>query len=150
MKRRKLLLGTTGLLTALAGCNTITGNNKDTDSPNNTTETTPTNSADISVDISTSSQPGQLPPIWRNHSIEDFQAQFQVETSGNVESVNVSNEKVQIGPDSSQWNDNTVTVQPGQMKKKNRNSQQQHLQAALRPRIQHQLLNPHQTTTKST
>ncbi|WP_239639825.1 hypothetical protein [Haloferax gibbonsii] len=117
MKRRQLILGTTGLLTTLAGCNTITGNNKDTDSPNNTTETTPTNSADISVNISTSSQPGQLPPIWRNHSIEDFQAQFTVETSGNVESVNVSNEKVQIGPDSSQWNDNTVTVQPGQMKK---------------------------------
>ncbi|WP_367996101.1 hypothetical protein [Haloferax volcanii] len=115
MKRRHLLLGTTGLLTALAGCNISTGNNGDIANPNNTTETTPTNSADISISISTSSQPGQLPPIWRNHNIADFQAQFQVETSGNVESVNVSNEKVQIGPDSDQWNDNTVTVQPGQM-----------------------------------
>ncbi|WP_147301789.1 hypothetical protein [Haloferax sp. Atlit-48N] len=51
----------------------------------------------------------------RNHNIADFQAQFQVETSGNVESVSISNEKVQIGPDSEQWNDNAVTVQPGQM-----------------------------------
>ncbi|WP_239527688.1 hypothetical protein [Haloferax volcanii] len=116
MKRRHLLLGTTGFLAALAGCNTSTENNEDIANPNNTTETTPTNSADISINISTSSQPDKLPPIWRNHNIADFQAQFQVETSGNVESVNVSNEKVQIGPDSSQWNDNTVTVQPGQMK----------------------------------
>ncbi|WP_146047438.1 hypothetical protein [Haloferax marisrubri] len=115
MKRRHLLLGTTGLLTALAGCNTSTENNGDIPNPNNTTETTPSNSADISISISTSSQPDKLPPIWRNHNIADFQAQFQVETSGNVESVNVSNEKVQIGPDSDQWNDNTVTVQPGQM-----------------------------------
>ncbi|WP_233512145.1 hypothetical protein [Haloferax sp. Atlit-12N] len=115
MKRRHLLLGTTGLLTALAGCNISTENNGDIANPNNTTETTPTNSADISISISTSSQPDKLPPIWRNHNIADFQAQFQVETSGNVESVNVSNEKVQIGPDSDQWNDNTVTVQPGQM-----------------------------------
>jgi hypothetical protein len=110
LKRRQLLLGTTGLLTALAGCNTITGNNQDTDNPD-----TNTTNPDISVSISTETQPSQLPSIWNDHSIEDFQAEFKVETSGGPTQATVSNGKVEINQDSEQWSEGSVTVQPGQM-----------------------------------
>jgi len=110
LKRRQLLLGTTGLFTALAGCNTITGNNQDTDNPD-----TNTTNPDISVSISTETQPSQLPSIWNDHSIEDFQAEFKVETGGSPTQATVSNGKVEISNDSDQWNGNSVTVQPGQM-----------------------------------
>ncbi|WP_229722450.1 hypothetical protein [Haloferax sulfurifontis] len=114
MKRRQLLLGTTGLLTALAGCNTITGNNGGTDNPNNT-ETTPTKETENTVSISTEAQPSKLPSIWGGQSIEEFQAQFSVQTSDEPSSLTVSNGEVELNRDSSQWNQNTVTVQPGQM-----------------------------------
>ncbi|WP_239640649.1 hypothetical protein [Haloferax denitrificans] len=117
MKRRKLLLGATGLLTALAGCNTITENNEDTANPNNATETSPTKRTEITVSISTETDPQQLPSIWEDQNIEDFQARFTVQATGQPDSVTVSNERVEINNTSEQWNGNTVTVQPGQMKK---------------------------------
>ncbi|MFC7059621.1 hypothetical protein [Halovenus salina] len=112
MKRRQLLLGTTGLLTALAGCNSLTEDNNPTTDNNTNTDTA---NPDISVSISTEAEPSQLPSIWNDQSIEDFQAELSVEKSGQPTSVIVSNDKIEIGQDSEQWNGNSVTVQPGQM-----------------------------------
>ncbi|WP_353634418.1 hypothetical protein ABSL23_15420 [Halobacterium sp. NMX12-1] len=112
MKRRQLLLGTTGLLTTLAGCNTITGNNQNTD---NTDTNGNTGNPDISVSISTEAQPSQLPSIWNDQSIEDFQAKFSIEANGDPAQTTVSNGKVEINQGSEQWNGSSVTVQPGQM-----------------------------------
>jgi uncharacterized protein YukE len=117
LKRRQLLLGTTGLLTTLAGCNTITGNNPENNQKTDSPDTTSNNSSnlDISVSISTEAEPSQLPSIWNDQSIEDFQAEFNVETGGGPTKATVSNGKVEINQDSEQWNGSSVTVQPGQM-----------------------------------
>lgn len=111
MKRRNFLAATgTAIATGLAGCNSVTGGNNNDNSGTNTTN------PDISVSISTEAQPSQLPSIWNDQSIEDFQAEFSVEASGQPSSVSVSNEKIEISNDSEQWNGNSVTVQPGQMR----------------------------------
>lgn len=119
-RRRFLALVSGSLTVGVAGCSALTGS-KDTpdEAPPGGTETTETGPSTpaLSVSISTANQPSQLPPIWRDHSIEDFQAQFTVETSGSPESVTVSNGKVELTQDSAQWADGMLTVQPGQMKR---------------------------------
>jgi len=119
-RRRFLALVSGSLTVGVAGCSALTGS-KDTsdEAPPGGTETTETGTSTpaLSISISTANQPSQLPPIWRDHSIEDFQAQFTVETFGSPESVTVSNGKVELTQDSAQWTDGTLTVQPGQMKR---------------------------------
>jgi len=102
-----------GLTAGLAGCNSLT----DTGStPDRSAQTgTSSGDADITVSISTESQPAQLPPLWDNHRIEDFQATFTVETSGGPTQVTVSNGNIEINRESGQWSGDSVTVQPGQM-----------------------------------
>ena len=103
-----------GLTTGLAGCNSLTDTEPSPGSSEqngNSTNETP----DISVSISTEAEPSQLPSIWNDQNIEDFQAEFSVETSGGPTQATVSNGKVEISNDSEQWNGNSVTVQPGQM-----------------------------------
>lgn len=111
MKRREFLAGTgTAIATGLAGCNSVTGGNDNDDNSGGTTD-----NPDISVSISTEAEPSQLPSIWNDQSIEDFQAEFKVETNGGPAQATVSNEKVEINQDSEQWSEGSVTVQPGQM-----------------------------------
>ena len=107
------LLGV-GLTAGLAGCNSLTDTEPSPDSSEQNGNSTNEN-PDISVRISTEAEPSQLPSIWNDHSIEDFQAEFTVETGGQPSSVSVSNENVEINNDSEQWNGSSVTVQPGQM-----------------------------------
>jgi len=107
------LLGV-GLTAGLAGCNSLTGTESSPDSSEQNGNSTNGN-PDISVSISTEAEPSQLPSIWNDHSIENFQARFTVETGGQSSSVLVSNEKVDINDESEQWNGNSITVQPGQM-----------------------------------
>ena len=111
MKRRGFLAATgTAIATGLAGCNSVTGgDNNDDNSGGNT------GNPDISVSISTEAQPSELPSIWNDQSIEDYQAKFKVETGGGPAQATVSNGKVEISNESDQWNGNSVTVQPGQM-----------------------------------
>ncbi|WEL23516.1 hypothetical protein [Candidatus Nanohalovita haloferacivicina] len=110
MKRRGFLAATgTAIATGLAGCSGVTGGNNNNNREGSTSKT------NISVSISTEAEPSQLPSIWNDQSIEDFQAEFSVETSGGPTQATVSNGKVEINQESEQWNSNTVTVQPGQM-----------------------------------
>ncbi|WP_218778831.1 hypothetical protein [Halobacterium hubeiense] len=102
-----------GLTAGLAGCNRLTDTGS---SPDRSAQTgTSSGDADITVSISTESQPAQLPPLWDDHRIEDFQAAFTVETSGGPTQVTVSNGNVEINRESGQWSGDSVTVQPGQM-----------------------------------
>jgi len=107
------LLGV-GLTAGLAGCNSLTDTESSPDSSEQNGNSTNGN-PDISVSISTESEPSQLPSIWNDHSIEDYQAEFTVETGGSPAQATVSNGKVEINQDSEQWNEDSVTVQPGQM-----------------------------------
>jgi len=113
-RRNILSLLGVSLTTGLAGCNSLT----DTESPpgsseqnGNSTNETP----DISVSVSTKTQPSQLPSIWTNQSITEFQAEFIVETTGQPDSISLSNGNVESDRDSEQWNGDSVTVQPSQM-----------------------------------
>ncbi|MDL0135372.1 hypothetical protein PNP85_03325 [Halobacterium salinarum] len=106
------LLGV-GLAAGLAGCNRLTDTGSSSDSAGQTG--TSSGDADITVSISTESQPAQLPPLWDDHRIEEFQAEFAVATSGGPTQVTVSNGNVEINRESGQWNGDSVTVQPGQM-----------------------------------
>ena len=111
MKRRKFLAATAAAATTgIAGCNSVTeGKDSNDDSGSNT------GNPDISVSISTEAQPSELPSIWEDQNIEDFQAEFSIETSGGPTQATVSNGKVEISNDSEQWNGSSITVQPGQM-----------------------------------
>ena len=113
-RRRDILsLFGVGLTASLAGCNSLT----DTESSPDSSEQNGNGNGDaaISVSISTETEPSQLPSIWSGQSIEAFQAEFSVETSGSPTQTTVSNGNGEITPESAQWNGNTVTVQPGQM-----------------------------------
>ncbi|CQH64062.1 uncharacterized protein HHUB_4265 (plasmid) [Halobacterium hubeiense] len=102
-----------GLTAGLAGCNRLTDTGS---SPDRSAQTgTSSGDADITVSILTESQPAQLPPLWDDHRIEDFQAAFTVETSGAPSQVTVSTGSVEINRESGQWDSDSVTVQPGQM-----------------------------------
>ncbi|GGC63757.1 hypothetical protein [Haloferax sulfurifontis] len=102
-----------GLTTSLAGCNSPT---EPEPAPDSSAQTeTRSGDGDISISISTETQPSELPSIWEDQSIEDFQAQFKVETTGGPTQATVSNGKIEINNDSEQWNGSNVTVQPGQM-----------------------------------
>ncbi|WP_239640809.1 hypothetical protein [Haloferax sulfurifontis] len=102
-----------GLTTGLAGCNSPT---EPEPAPDSSAQTeTRSGDGDISISISTETQPSELPSIWEDQSIEDFQAQFKVETTGGPTQATVSNGKIEINKDSEQWNGSNVTVQPGQM-----------------------------------
>jgi len=114
-RRSVLSLLGMGLTVGLAGCTSLTGTEPAADGSeqdgNGTNET-----ANLSIRISTEAQPSQLPSIWTDsESIEDFQTEFSVGTSGSPTQATVSNEQVEIGQDSDQWNGDSVTVQPGQM-----------------------------------
>jgi hypothetical protein len=112
--RRDILSGLGVSLTAgLAGCNRLTDTGSSPDSAGQTG--TSSGDAEITVSISTESQPAPLPPFWADHRIEDFQAVFTVETSGAPSQVTVSTGSVEINRGSAQWDGDSVTVQPGQM-----------------------------------
>jgi len=108
---------------SLAGCNQLTDGTND----DNGNDETATSNPDISVSISRESEPDKLPSIWTDHSVEDYQAEFAVETSGAPEQVTITNGEVELDRDSKQWNGNSVTVQPGQM-----NSGEQEFTAIVR------------------
>ena len=106
MKRRGFLAATgTAIATGLAGCNSVTGGN---DSDENSGSST--GNPDISVSISTEAEPSQLPSIWNDQNIEDHQAHFSVETSGNPETttINTGTTELEAKP-------GETTVQPGQL-----------------------------------
>ncbi|WP_353635535.1 hypothetical protein ABSL23_15935 (plasmid) [Halobacterium sp. NMX12-1] len=112
--RRDILSGLGVSLTAgLAGCNSLTDPGSSSDSAGQAG--TSSGDAEITVSISTESQPAPLPPLWDDHHIEDFQAVFTVETSGAPSQVTVSTGSVEINRESAQWDGDSVTVQPGQM-----------------------------------
>nr|WP_255313482.1 hypothetical protein [Halobacterium sp. GN101] len=99
----------------LAGCSRLSGTAPAADGPDQS-ENTASDPPEISISISTEAEPAQLPSVWTDSkSIEEFQAQFSVETSGQPTQAAVSNGNVEISQDSEQWNGTSVTVQPGQM-----------------------------------
>ncbi len=115
-RRRILSLLGASLSVGLAGCNTNTEPGG-TDTQTEGTEDRETDTPNITIRISTQTQPAQLPSIWTaSQRIEDYQARFAVTTSGQPTSLTVSNGRVELTPDSQQWQENSVTVQPGQLK----------------------------------
>nr|WP_318655320.1 hypothetical protein [Halobacterium salinarum]WJK64844.2 hypothetical protein QSJ49_11640 [Halobacterium salinarum] len=104
-----------GVAVGLAGCSRLSGTAPAADGPDQS-ENTASDPPEISISISVEAEPAQLPSIWTDSkSIEEFQAQFSVETSGQPTQAAVSNGDVEISQDSEQWNGTSVTVQPGQM-----------------------------------
>jgi hypothetical protein len=115
LNRRQFLFGTTGLLASLAGCNTTTTETDPDTTPDTATTATSTPSPEIAVQISTTAHPDPLPSIWTDQRIDGYTAEFTVKTSGQPAQRSVRTERVELSPDSEQWTDNSVTVQPDQM-----------------------------------
>nr|WP_318655345.1 hypothetical protein [Halobacterium salinarum]WJK64803.1 hypothetical protein QSJ49_12845 [Halobacterium salinarum] len=104
-----------GVAVGLAGCSRLSGTAPAADGSDQSGNTA-SDPPEISISISTEAEPAQLPSIWTDsESIEEFQARFSVETSGQPTQAAVSNGDVEISQDSEQWNGTSVTVQPGQM-----------------------------------
>jgi hypothetical protein len=107
-----------GLTTGVAGCSSLMATD---DSPASSEQPTPNTTATeadspaVAIELSTTSQPSQLPPIWDGHDISAFQARFSVDTSGQPAQITLANERVELTRRSEQWTDNTVTVEPGQL-----------------------------------
>ncbi|MDL0137898.1 hypothetical protein PNP85_00005, partial [Halobacterium salinarum] len=105
-----------GVAVGLAGCSRLSGTAPAAEGSDQS-ENTASDPPEISISISTEAEPAQLPSIWTDsESIEEFQARFSVETSGQPTQAAVSNGDVEIRQDSEQWNGTSVTVQPGQMR----------------------------------
>ncbi|WP_188423564.1 hypothetical protein [Haloferax sulfurifontis] len=108
-----------GLTTGVAGCSRLRGATDDSSDNSGRLASdgtaTEANSSAVAVELSTTAQPSQLPPIWEGHDITAFQAQFSVEASGQPDQVTLANDRVELTRDSEAWTDDTVTVEPGQL-----------------------------------